>query len=181
MKEILSKIANSTTLPKQVISGIVVGGIFMLVAYLWQDIYYRYIDTREYLSIDSPISVGATYYEPGDLVSVNAGVEAQIDIQAVVLTELVLVQAETGNYARVDGSQIVQEAPFRKADHHIVTTYLRLPDPLEDGTYYWKGNACYEIRGYERCESYISETFNVSKTGLSPAGERLQDQIDELK
>ena len=168
-------------LARQVLLSVIMGMVFMIVAYFWKDTYYRYFDTGEYLTIDSPISVGQGYYKPGDLVSVSAGVEAHIDLQAVVLTELVLVQANTGDYARVDGSQIVQNAPFRKSDHHLVTTYLKLPKELADGQYYWKGNACYQVRGYDRCESYVSQTFWVTQSGLSPGGDNLQEQINELK
>lgn len=181
MRNRIDELMQSKTLARQVLSAVVVGLLFMGIAYLWKDAYYRYFDTTEYLTIDSPISVGQGYYKPGDLVSVSAGIEAHIDVQAVVLTELVLVKTETGDYARVEGSQIIQNAPFRKSDHHLVTTYLQLPKVLADGQYYWKGNACYTIRGYEKCESYISQTFWVTQSGLSPAGDGLQDQINELK
>lgn len=178
---LITRFLDRQNFARQFLFMVTFGAIFMLTAYYWRDFYYRFLDNTEYLTIDSPISVGNTFYKPGDLVSVSAGVEAKIDVQAVVLTELVLVQAETGDYARVDGSQIIQNAPFRRQDHHIVTTYLKLPNPLEDGTYYWKGNACYKVRGYDKCESYVSETFNVTQTGLSPAGDDLQQQIDDLK
>lgn len=177
----LSQYLETRNIGKQVVISILFGAIFMGLAYLWKDTYYRYFDTTEYLKVDSPISVDRNYYKPGDLVAVSAGIEAEIDLQAVVLTELVLVKAETGDYAVIEGSQIIRDAPFRKADHHIVTTYLRLPNALEPGRYYWKGNACYEIRGYERCESYVSQTFWVTQSGLFPGGDDLQHQIDELK
>jgi hypothetical protein len=181
MRSKLEQFMSKPTLAKQVLSSVIVGLLFMGVAYLWKDAYYRYFDTSEYLTIDSPISVGQGYYKPGDIVSVSAGIEAHIDVQAVVLTELVLVETETGNYSPVEGSQIVRDAPFRESDHHLVTTYLQLPKQLKDGQYYWKGNACYQIRGYEKCESYVSQTFWVTQSGLSPAGDGLQHQIDELK
>lgn len=181
MMQALSRFLESQTLARQVLFAALFGGAFMIIAWFWKDTYYRYFDTSEYLAIDSPISVGETYYKPGALVSVSAGIEAKIDVQAVVLTELILVKTDNGDYTRVDGSQITQNAPFRKADHHVVTSYLKLPDILEDGQYYWKGNACYPVRGYQKCESYVSQTFWVTQSGLSPAGQNLQEQIDELK
>ncbi len=171
----------SDQLAQRVLMGLLMAAAFSIIGWLVPDIYYRHIDQREYLSIDSPISVDKTYYKPGDFVGVSTGIEAHIDLQAVVLTELVLVKTDSGDYARVDGSQIIQQAPFRKSDHHIVTSYLKLPDSIADGIYYWKGNACYQVRGYQRCESYISQTFNVTESGLSPTGDKLQQQIDELK
>lgn len=177
----LDRYLQNEHLPKRVLWALIFAVIFSVVGRAVPVTYYQFFDTTEYLSIDSPISVDKAYYKPGDLVMVSAGVEAQIDVQAMVLTELVLVKQGSGDYIRVDGSQIVQEAPFRKQDHHIVSNYLKLPNNLPDGSYYWKGNATYYIRGIERTESYISQTFNVTQSGLSPAGQDLQDQINELK
>lgn len=181
MKSKVMNFLQNPSLARQILSAVIFCMIFMGTAYLWKDTYYRYFDTVEYLSIDSPISVDKTFYKPCDLVAVSAGIEAKIDVEAIVLTELVLVKEDDGDYLRIDGSQTIQHAPFRKQDHHIVSSYLRLPCELPDGRYYWKGNATYPIRGYQRTESYVSETFNVTQTGLSPSGDNLQQQIDQLK
>lgn len=183
MRKTIIHYLNNDHLPQRIMAAIVMCAVFSIIGWLVPEMYYRYIDRTEYLTVDSPISVERTYYKPGDLVAVSAGIEVKVDVQAVVLTELVLVKtgSNNGDYVRVDGSQIIQNAPFRKADHHIVTTYLKLPDSLTNGMYYWKGNACYELRGYEKCESYVSQTFNVTQSGLSPVGDDLQRQIQELQ
>jgi hypothetical protein len=176
----LQKYLESKHLPGRIFWAVIFAALFSSVSFAIPQTYYKFIDTTEYLTIDSPISVDGTYYKPCDLVSVGAGIESKIDVEAIVLTELVLVK-DNGDTTRIDGSQIVQQAPFRKSEHRLISSYLKLPCELEDGRYYWQGNAVYMIRGFERTESYISETFNVTQSGLSPVGQDLQNQIDDLK
>lgn len=168
-------------LPERLLFAFLFGCLVMAFVYTTKDIYHRFFDTTEYISIDSPVSVDKAYYKPCDAVKISAGLESRIDVEAAVLTELLLVKENNNDYERVDGSQVIQAFPFRKADHHVASTTLKLPCDLLEGQYYWKGNVTYSVQGYEHTESFLSQIFHVTQSGLSPVGQDLQDQIDELK
>lgn len=172
---------DSDQLPRRLMMAIMFAFFFSVVGKVVPDVYYRFFDTTKYLEIKSPLSVDKAYYKPCEGVKVSTIITSRLDLDADFFTELILVQENSGDYTRIEGSGITLRTPIIQAEPHVVTNMLPLPCNLPDGLYHWKGNAEYDVRGYERVEPYFSETFQVTQSGLSPAGEDLQEQIDQLK
>lgn len=152
--------------------------IFSFVGSL-PDIYYRYFDNTQYLTITQPVSIDKKNYAPCEKVVLTTKLTSQVDLNARSLVQLILIK-DDGTNSGV-GRILQGEVPILARKEHIVSGALQLPCDLSTGRYYWQGTATYSIRGYEKTYSFISDTFNVSVSGLTPGGDILQQQIDELK
>ena len=138
---------------------------FTIIGWAIPETYYRYVDNRNYLIVDSPISVDKNYYKPCENVILTTSLTALVDMDAVLLNQLVLVD-EAGVQHQIPSSLIELQAPIRKSDAHVVSHHFRLPCDLIDGRYYWKGTFTYFVRDSRKVTSFISQTFNVNQLGL---------------
>jgi len=150
---------------KRIILAISLAIVFPLISRSIFDVYYQYIDTRQYVTFSQPISVNRKLFKPCDQIVLTAKVKAMIDTNLSSLTQLVLVQID-GSTQRVGGS-IQRNIPIRKAEEHVVSRVLNLPCELDDGLYYYQGNVAYDVFGNEKTFSFITDTFSVNKTGVN--------------
>jgi hypothetical protein len=100
---------------------------------------------------------------------------ALIDVDAAILSQLVLVRDDNSQLQLPD-SLVEIRTPIRRMEAHVVSHRFPLPCGLEDGRYFWKGVMTYRVRDIEKTSGFVSQTFNVTQSGLSPQAE---ERIDE--
>ena len=161
---------------KRIILGVVFAFLFAYGGRTIFDVYYKYMDTRQYIEITQPISIDKKTYKPCESMTLTTKLTAEIDVNVKSLTQLVLVKVD-GSVQRI-GKVLEGEVPIMKRSQHVVSGSIPLPCTLEDGTYYWQGTASYMVFGNLKSLSFISDTFNVYQKGISPQGEdAIKDQI----
>ena len=154
-------------LPNRLLSAMIFAFIFIATPKLLTDFYFHYLDQTQYISITQPMSIDKKTYKPCEPVIVTTRLTAKIDADVTSLTQLVLMKDDIST-VRI-GRVMESKTPVRALDPHSVSSAIPLPCDLEDGRYFWQGNASYFIRGYEHTISFVSDTFNVYKAGLSPS------------
>lgn len=157
----------SEQIASRVFWALIFGMIFAIIGRVVPDTYYRYLDPVHYLHIDSPVNVDRNFFKPCDKVVLTSSLYALTDVQVVILNQLVLVKDDGTEYQLPD-SLIELRVPIRKSEPHTVSYPFPLPCNLEDGRYFWKGTVTYEYNYIEKTIGFISQTFNVSRRGLSP-------------
>ncbi len=163
---------------KRIILAIVLAVVFSVAPKLLSDTYYRYFDKTQYLTIVQPVSVDKKSYKPCEDTVLTATFTATIDVNVDSLTQLILVR-DDGVTTRV-GMPMTARTPIRAMKQHVVSGAIPLPCDLMEGRYFWQGTGTYQVYGYDRTISFVSDTFNVFKTGISPGTEEsIQNQINE--
>lgn len=142
------------------------------------DTWFQYFDKTAYLQIIQPVSIDKKTYKPCDNTVLTATFTSLIDVNVRSLTQLVLVR-DNGASIRV-GTPIVGQTPIRAMKQHVISGAIPLPCDLDEGRYFWQGNGEYEVHGHKRTISFISDTFNVFNSGLSPNTEKnIDDAVQE--
>lgn len=167
-------------LPQRLFSALFMALFAILVPRMLLDVYFRFLDKTEYITITQPVSIDKKQYMPCETVILTTQVKSSIDTNVHSLTQLILIREDDSHFI-ASGSADARDIPIRSSGPKVISGSITLPCNLGDGRYFWQGNASYTVRGYQKNTSFISDTFNVSKNGLSPSGQTLQDQIDDLK
>lgn len=140
--------------------------LFSFMGWAIPEVYFRYLDKTEYLVVQQPVSVDRKLYAPCERTRLTTKLEAKVDVNVKSLTQLILTN-EKGD--KIRASEVIEaEAPILADDEHIVSGWLNLPCDLEEGLYYWQGNATFEVNGNEKTISFISETFTVEISEEEP-------------
>lgn len=127
---------------------------FAILGYYIPRCYFTHFDKTVYYRIDNPVEIEKEVYASGDKVTATITREALIDLQAVSIKELALVNSN-------------KEVAHEKTDlainagKEVVNTVWCLPQNLEDGIYYFRGVISYSIRGIEKTTTFYSEEFEV--------------------
>lgn len=159
-------------LPKRLLMAILFAFIFAITGRVVPDNYYRFGDNTRYITIDSPVNVDRKFFKPCDKVVLTASLSSLIDVDVMVLNQLVLVKDDGIEYNLTD-SLVQFYAPIRKSEPHTTSYPYPLPCNIESGRYFWKGSITYTYRDVAKTVGFISQTFNVTESGLSPDEERL--------
>lgn len=148
-------------LGKRVATALLVGFLFMIIGSGLPDMYYRYLDKTQYLTIVQPISIDKKFYHPCDAMTLTTKITSSLDVNVKTLTQLVLVRQDSST--EIASRTIEVEIPIRAQNAQITSGSLKLSCSLINGTYFWQGTATYPVRGYNHTVSFISETFTIEK------------------
>lgn len=171
----LIKYFSSEQLPFRVAWAILFAVAFAFVGTVVPLTYYRYLDTTKYLYIDSPVNVDKNYFKPCEDTVLTSSLYALTDVEVVILNQLVLVKDDGAEY-QLPQSLVELRTPIRRSEPHTVSYPFPLPCDLESGRYFWKGVVTYEYRDINKTISFISQTFNVSESGLSQEAKEVIDE-----
>lgn len=135
---------------------------------LLPDVYYRYLDTREYYVVEQPVPVDKEVYKACDDTLLVAKRKAMVDLIAVFSTDLTLINQDGIEY-KVPSGHIDTEASVRRGEI-VVGVIYKLPCDIPEGRYFWQSTMAYEMRDVPKVYTYISEIFEVSEDG-EPLGQ----------
>lgn len=162
----------SENLPRRLFVSLVFAFLFASIGIAVPTFYYKHMDDRQYVIVDSPVNVDKNYYKPCESTVLTTQLAALLDVDALILNQLVLVNNK-GEQFQVLSSLYEIRTPIQKQELHQVSSPYTLPCDLKDGRYFWRGTITYKILGFEKTTGFISQTFFVTKSGLSPAAEEL--------
>ena len=107
---------------------------FAVLGYYVPNLYYKYLDSTQYLKITEPVSVDQSVYKPCDGVVLNTQLEALVDINVKSLTQLILIKEGDGT----EKTNVILrgELPIKAMGPHIVSGQLPLPCDLKEARYF---------------------------------------------
>lgn len=150
---------DSKHLAQRILMAIIVGTLFSFMGWAIPEVYFKFLDDTQYLTITQPISIDKKEYAPCEKTTLTTKMRAKVNVTVRSLTQLVLTNDKGDKF--IVGDIFNAEAPIRAQEEHSISGKLPLPCDLEDGLYFWEGNATYYVRGYEKNLSFISDTFIV--------------------
>lgn len=120
------------------------------------DFYYKYLDTREYYHIESPVKVvDSTSVKCGTMTLIFTR-NSQILSDATANKELTLVHNGSDVYKTT--SSLVLNPTNGYED---VPSIVDIPCTIPEGEYYWNGVVSYDVHGVDKHEAWTSENFTL--------------------
>lgn len=135
---------------------LIFGTLFALLGTAIPSFYYEYIDNTVYYEI-TEVGLDAEIYSPGDYMELRLTRTSLVDSNTEVVRELSLINSNASF------TEIYREESFGSIDvgSKQINTVYKLPEPLEDGEYFWRGTMIYEARGRERVYTFTTPIFTV--------------------
>ena len=138
--------------------------VFGLIGFLFVpiaiNIFYRYLDQRQYVKYTAPITFDKDTYAPCETQFAHTRVSSSIDTTLAIHSRLYL-------YTEVDGQFVIVKEytfpdTFLKATPEIeLVSPFGLDCDLKEGVYFYKGIAEYKVRGIDKTVSFESVTFMI--------------------
>lgn len=145
--------------------GVIGAILFTLGGQIFLNVYYRYFDNTQYYTVLQPVSVDKKFYKPCESTILTAKRTSYLDMIGNFFIDLTLVRSDGAKY-KVNGGHLDKQYSIQTGKDIIVSADFELPCDISDGLYFWQVTVPYKIHGFDRSYTFITETFNVTKTGV---------------
>lgn len=160
-------------LPMRTFSALLFAIIFGLLGWAIPETYFRYFDKTEYYTVEQPVSVDQTIYQPCDDTVITLVRTALVDTIGEFEVDLRLIDVD-GVQFNVNQAHITRVASIAGGKSVVRASYP-LPCNLPDGVYFWQATIRYHVNGIEKQYVYVTQTFQVLQE-LPEEGEEVTTQ-----
>ncbi len=131
--------------------------LLTVLGQLLPNIYYKYFDKTNYITVKQPVPVDAKEYRPGDTILLLLERTSQLDIALDGQYELALVRA-------TDRYEPIAEQNTRGVvtmGRRIIIYKFQIPDDAPTGKYFIRGVYPYSFKGRDISYPFTSDFFSI--------------------
>lgn len=154
---IRKKLSNFVSkLKDQIVFMILFAVAFVFLGQAIPEVYFEYLDKTVYYSMDLPLKVEKKEYKPGEIVRLSMVRNSKLEMTAVSVTELVLIDGKT----KEEVARVTRDLSITKGTESICISFT-LPENLKDGEYLYQGTINYKFQGLTKFFNFYSEHFVI--------------------